>query len=74
MQEYSSDRDTPSSPGIFIELTQEQDLPQLFSEGYIRLPLCSADGEVMHQVVLYLKGCGISAESLQSRKVMHNER
>ena len=61
MQEYSSDRDTPSSQGIFMELTQEQDLPQLFAEGYIRLPLCNTDGEVIHQVVVYLKGRGISA-------------
>jgi len=72
MQEYNSNKKESSSPGIFIELTQEQDLPQLFSEGCIRLPLCNTNGEVIHEVVVYLKGRGISAERLQAKKVLPN--
>ncbi len=67
LQEFNSDKKRASNPGIFIELTQEQDLPKLFSEGYVDLPLYGKDGEIVHQVVVYLKGRGISAEKLHLR-------
>ena len=60
MQQYSTDKDKPTTPGIFIELTTEGDIPELLREGAIRLPLVGADGEVLHEVCVYLKGRGIA--------------
>ncbi len=64
LQQYSTDKDKPCKPGIFIELTTEGDIPELLREGVIRLPLVDSGGEVLHEVCVFLKGRGISAGKL----------
>lgn len=56
IQRYNDGKDAPDMPGIFIELTTDQDLPVLLRDGFIKLPICGSGGEVVQTVTVYLKG------------------
>lgn len=52
---------------IYVELTQENDLPILFKEGNIRLEIPDETGNVVCLVCVYLKGRGIVPETMTRR-------
>ena len=64
LQSYKHTKDSQSIPSIYIELTEQADIPELFREGHVTMPTANSDGEVVQQVCVFLRGRGIVPEKL----------